>query len=414
MATKGIPKGPEIPDKSQVKEGEGRGGQPGLQHGMQAQPISDRLPTQHGDQDVLTLETYRGVGKFQGKVAIVTGGDSGIGRSVALLLCSITAPLCLHLMKLVTTHLQVAIVTSGDSGIGRSVALLFCSITAPLCLHLMKLVAALQSQVAIVTGGDSGIGRSVSLLLAKEGAKAVAIVHTPKEQKDADDAKKLIEKEGSEALSIPCDLAEGEETCKRIVDQALCDELQESLLTIAGGWQYIVPSIEETTTEILEDTYRTNIFPMFYLTKYAVPHMARGSSIVSSTSVTAYQGSKSLLEYSSTKGAIIAFTRSLSQQLAPKGIRVNAVAAGPIWTPLNPASREDENLEGFKGKDAPLGRIGQPIEAATSYLFLASQASGYTRLADLGVLMAASWEAIEASYMTGQVLHPNGGFVVNG
>ncbi|PRW51056.1 NAD(P)-dependent oxidoreductase [Chlorella sorokiniana] len=267
-----------------------------------------------GDQDVLTLETYRGVGKFQGKVAIVTGGDSGIGRSVAL-------------------------------------------------------------------------------LLAKEGAKGIAIVHTPKEQKDADAAKQLIEKEGSEALSIPCDLAEGEETCKTIVDQVVGKYGKIDVLILNAAIQYIVPSIEETTPEILEDTYRTNIFPMFYLTKFAVPHMARGSSIVSSTSVTAYQGSKSLVEYSSTKGAIVAFTRSLSQQLAPRGIRVNAVAAGPIWTPLNPASREDENLEGFKGKEAPLGRIGQPIEAATSYVFLASQ---------------------EACYMTGQVLHPNGGFVVNG
>ncbi|PSC75991.1 NAD(P)-dependent oxidoreductase [Micractinium conductrix] len=314
MATKGMPEGPEIPDKSQVDTSQKAGGQPGLQRDMQAQPVSDKLPTQHGDQDVLTLEAYKGVGKFRGKVAIVTGGDSGIGRSVAL-------------------------------------------------------------------------------LLAKESAKAVAIVHLPKEQPDADEAKKLIEAEGVEAMLIPADLSEGEEACRCIVEQVVQKHGQINVLINNAAIQYIVPSITETTPEIVEDTFKTNIFPLFYLTKHAVPHMPRGSAIVNSTSVTAYQGSKSLLEYSATKGAIVAFTRSLAGQLAPQGIRVNGVAAGPIWTPLNPASRDQENLEGWLSKEPPLGRIGQPIEAATSYLFLAGQ---------------------ESSYMTGQVLHPNGGYVVNG
>ncbi|EFN56881.1 hypothetical protein CHLNCDRAFT_144531 [Chlorella variabilis] len=310
MATKGMPKGPEIPDTSQVQQG-----QPGLQKELRAQPVSEQLPTQHGDQEVLTLEAYRGVGKLKGKVALLTGGDSGIGRSVAV-------------------------------------------------------------------------------LLAKEGAKGVAIVYLPKEQPDADHARQLIEAEGSEALLIAADLSEGEAACKKIVLEKYG---RVDVLVNNAAIQYVVPSIQETGEEIVSDTFRTNVFPMFFLCKYAVPHMPRGSSIVNSTSVTAYQGSKSLLEYSATKGAIVTFTRSLALQLAPQGIRVNAVAAGPIWTPLQPATMPEEALEGLKASPPPLGHIGQPVEAATSYVFLASQ---------------------EASFMTGQarylfgagpVLHPDGG-----
>ncbi|GAB4818686.1 hypothetical protein N2152v2_005732 [Parachlorella kessleri] len=339
IATEGYPKGPEIPDKSQLGKG-----QPGVQADMESQPITTGLPTQHGQQDVLTVEDYVGVGKLKGRVVIVTGGDSGIGRSVAV-------------------------------------------------------------------------------MMAKEKAKAIAIVYLPKEQQDADDTAKMLEKEGTDAVLLAEDLSQGEQVCKKIVDEMVSKYGKIDILVNNAAIQHIVPSVTETTPEILESTFKTNIFPMFYLAKYAVPHMPRGSSIINSTSVTAYQGSPSLLEYSSTKGAIVAFTRSLSKQLAPKGIRVNAVAPGPIWTPLqpatmpdekleatkssspplgrigqiqtplNPASREQDNLEKWLEKEPPLGRLGQPAECGPSYVFLASQ---------------------EASYYSGQVLHPNGGYVING
>ncbi|KAL4854252.1 putative oxidoreductase YhdF [Chlorella vulgaris] len=291
MATKGMAEGPEIKDKSQVDQG-----QPGLQKDMKDQPVSEQLPTQHGDEEVLTLESYRGVGKFKGKVALITGGDSGIGRSVAV-------------------------------------------------------------------------------LMAKEGAKGVAIVYLPAEQPDAKDAQKLIEAEGSEALLLPMDLSEGDAVCKKIVDKVVEKYGRVDVLVNNAAVQYVVPSITETGPEIVEDTFRTNVFPMIYLSKYCVPHMRRGSSIINSTSVTAYNGSPSLLEYSCTKGAIVSFTRSLALQLADKGIRVNAVASGP------------------------------PVESATSYVFLASQeaafmtaqfSAGDSRLAPLpSANLAAPGSAVE-------------------
>ncbi|KAJ3334054.1 hypothetical protein HDU93_008228 [Gonapodya sp. JEL0774] len=249
----------------------------------------------------------------------------------------------------------------------------------------------------LITGGDSGIGRAVAVLFAKEGCRLVAIAYLAEEQKDANETKKMVEKEGSACLTIACDIAKGENECRRIVDKVV--ESPESggkihVLVNNAAVQFMTESITELASDQLELTFRTNIFAMFYLVKHTLPHMNEGDSIINTTSVTAYKGSPSLLDYSSTKGAIVAFTRSLAKQLAPKGIRVNAVAPGPIWTPLQPVSRTEESLKKWTSEGAPpLGRIGQPAEVATSYVFLA---------------------AADGSYFSGQVLHPNGGDVVNG
>ncbi|KAJ3038677.1 hypothetical protein HDV00_000426 [Rhizophlyctis rosea] len=249
----------------------------------------------------------------------------------------------------------------------------------------------LTGKVAIVTGGDSGIGRAAAVMFAKEGAD-VAIVYVDKEEKDAQQVKKMIEAVGRKALLLPSDIS-NEENCKKIISQTISQFGHLDILVNNAAVQYIQKDIRQISTEQLEKTFKTNIFSMFWLTKYALDHLQKGSTIINTTSVTAYQGSPSLLDYSSTKGAIVSFTRSLSKQLAPKGIRVNAVAPGPIWTPLQPASRDEEDIESFGKKDVPLGRVGQPAEVGTSYVFLASN---------------------DSSYFTGQVLHPNGGSVING
>ncbi|KAJ3057568.1 hypothetical protein HK097_000034 [Rhizophlyctis rosea] len=249
----------------------------------------------------------------------------------------------------------------------------------------------LTGKAALVTGGDSGIGRSVAAMFAREGAD-VAIVYREKEEKDAQETKKLIEGAGRQALLIPTDISV-EANCKKIIDQTIAKFGHLEILVNNAAVQYIKKDIRDITTEQLEETYRTNIFAQFWLVKYALDHLKRGASIINTTSVTAYQGSPHLLDYSSTKGAIVGFTRSLSANLASKGIRVNAVAPGPIWTPLQPASRNEEETKSFGEKSVPLGRVGQPAEVGTSYVFLASN---------------------ESSYFTGQVLHPNGGSVING
>jgi NAD(P)-dependent dehydrogenase (short-subunit alcohol dehydrogenase family) len=248
MATEGLPKGPEIKEHSQINEEHPA---IGIQKEMETPPEISRLPTQHGHQDVLALEEYVGVGKLKGRRVIITGGDSGIGLSAAV-------------------------------------------------------------------------------MMARERAHGIAIVYHPSEQQDADAAQKMIKTEGSECLLMPVDLSEGEPVAKRIIEEVVGAWGKVDILVNNAAIQHIVPSVTDCDPEVLEKTFKVNLFPMFYLTKHAVPHMVRGSTIINTTSVVAYNGSPSLLEYSSTKGAIVAFTRSLAKQLAPKGIRVNAVAPGPV------------------------------------------------------------------------------------
>ena len=247
----------------------------------------------------------------------------------------------------------------------------------------------LRGKVALITGGDSGIGRAVALAFAKEGAD-VAIGYL-NEDEDAKKTKRAIEQQGRRCLTIAGDIGE-ESTCQNLVEQTVKEFGHLDILVNNAAEQHPQESIEDITAEQLERTFRTNIFSMFFLTKAALKHLKEGSTIINTTSVTAYKGNEQLLDYSSTKGAIVAFTRSLSQSLAQKGIRVNGVAPGPIWTPLIPATFPEEKVATF-GADTPLGRPGQPDEVAPSYVFLASK---------------------DSSYMTGQILHPNGGSVVNG
>jgi NAD(P)-dependent dehydrogenase (short-subunit alcohol dehydrogenase family) len=247
----------------------------------------------------------------------------------------------------------------------------------------------LQDKVAIITGGDSGIGRAVAIAFAKEGAD-ISIVYL-EERKDADETKRLVEEHGRRCLLIEGDVGQ-EEFCRKAVEQTVKEFDRLDILVNNAAEQHPQDSIEKISEKQLERTFRTNIFSFFFLVKAAMKHLKKGAAIINTTSVTAYKGSPKLLDYSSTKGAITAFTRSLSQALAEKNIRVNGVAPGPIWTPLIPSTFPAEEVETF-GSDVPLGRAGQPEEVAPSYVFLASD---------------------DASYMTGQVLHPNGGTIVNG
>ncbi|ALA58770.1 SDR family oxidoreductase [Nitrospira moscoviensis] len=247
----------------------------------------------------------------------------------------------------------------------------------------------LQDKVAIITGGDSGIGRAVAVLFAKEGAD-IALVYL-NEHKDAQETKRMVEQEGRRCLALAGDVGD-EPFCRASVERTVRELGRLDVLVNNAAEQHPQETIEKITADQLERTFRTNMFSYFFMTKAALPHLGEGAAIINSTSVTAYKGSPHLLDYSSTKGAIVSFTRSLSQSLAGKQIRVNAVAPGPIWTPLIPSTFPEEKVTSF-GADVPLGRPGEPEEVAPSYVFLASD---------------------DASYMTGQVLHPNGGTVVNG
>ncbi|MEC7741680.1 MAG: SDR family oxidoreductase [Pseudomonadota bacterium] len=248
----------------------------------------------------------------------------------------------------------------------------------------------LAGKVAIVTGGDSGIGRATAVLFAREGAK-VAIAYL-EEHDDARITRDACEAEGAEVLLSAGDLGDPDH-CRGFVDAVIGKWGRLDVLVNNAGEQHPDEDVMDITAEQLQRTFQTNIFSMFYLVQAARPHLQRGAAIVNCTSVTMYKGAPILLDYSATKGAITAFTRSLSENLVADGIRVNAVAPGPIWTPLNPCGGQPpENMDDF-GEDTPMGRPGEPNEVAPAFLFLACD---------------------DSSYMSGQVLHPNGGIVVNG
>lgn len=247
----------------------------------------------------------------------------------------------------------------------------------------------LKGKVALITGGDSGIGRATAVLYAQEGAK-IAIVYRD-EDTDAEKTKDLIEAEGSEAILLRGDIGQ-KAFCKDAVQQTVDQFGTIDILVNNEGEQHAQEDPEDIDEDQIERTFRTNIFGTIFMTQLSLPHMKEGGRIICVTSVTAFKGQDLLIDYASTKGAILAFVRAMSSKLAPKGILVNGVAPGPIWTPLIPASFPPDKVESF-GENTPLGRPGQPNEVAPALLFLACE---------------------DSSYMTGQVLHPNGGTLVGG
>lgn len=247
----------------------------------------------------------------------------------------------------------------------------------------------LKGKKVLITGGDSGIGRSAAVHFAREGAD-IAIVYYD-EHKDAKETKQMIEDEGQKCLLICGDLKD-EEFCKQAVQEAVDGLGGLNIVVNNAAVQYPQEKFEDVTGDQVRETFETNILSFFYVTREAMKHLTNGDSIINTTSVTAYRGSAHLIDYSSTKGAIVSFTRSASAMLAEKGIRVNAIAPGPIWTPLIPATFKPEEVAVF-GQDTPLKRAGQPSEVGPAYVFLASE---------------------DASYITGQVIHINGGEVVGG
>lgn len=249
-------------------------------------------------------------------------------------------------------------------------------------------VGKLKDKVALITGGDSGIGRAVAVAMAREGA-LISIVYLD-EHKDADETLAAVKQEGSRGIKFAGDVGD-EKFCQDAIERTVKEFGKLDILVNNAAEQHEVEEPLEIDTSQLERTFRTNVFGYFYMAKAALRHIKAGGAIVNSTSVTAYKGHKTLIDYAATKGAIVAFTRSLSEAVIEKGIRVNAVAPGPIWTPLIPASFDPEHVAKH-GEASPMGRAGQPNEVAPCYVFLVSE---------------------EASYISGQVLHPNGGTIVN-
>lgn len=248
----------------------------------------------------------------------------------------------------------------------------------------------LIGKVALITGGDSGIGRSIAITFAKHGAD-IAICYLSKEKKDAKETKKYIESYGSRCLLLPQNLT-SEKQCKKVIKKTHDVFKRLDILVNNAGIHYPQNKIENISSKQLIETFNINVFSMFYLVKSALNYLKKGSTIINTASVTAYRGSAHLIDYSATKGAIVSFTRSLAASLMDRKIRVNAVAPGPVWTPLIVSSLKPKEIKTF-GSDSPMGRVGQPIDIAPCYLFLASE---------------------DSSYITGQVLHPNGGEIVNG
>jgi NAD(P)-dependent dehydrogenase (short-subunit alcohol dehydrogenase family) len=247
----------------------------------------------------------------------------------------------------------------------------------------------LQNKVAIISGGDSGIGRAVAIYFAKEGAD-VAIIYL-NEHEDAEETKRQVEQEGRQCFLIAGDIGD-EQFCKEAVKKTIDQFGKIDIVVNNAAEQHPQNSLLNITSQQLEKTFRTNVFGYFYLTKAALPYLQQGSVIINTASITAYEGNEQLLDYSATKGAIVAFTRSLAKSLVQKGIRVNGVAPGPIWTPLIPSTFPSDQVATF-GANTPMKRPGQPSEVAPSYVFLASD---------------------DSSYITGQMIHVNGGKIVNG
>jgi NAD(P)-dependent dehydrogenase (short-subunit alcohol dehydrogenase family) len=241
----------------------------------------------------------------------------------------------------------------------------------------------LKGRKALITGGDSGIGRAVAIAFAREGAD-VALSYLPVEQEDADVTIKEIEAAGRKAVAIPGDITD-ESFCKEMVKRAVEELGSIDILVNNAGRQRYVETIEDLTTEQFEGTFKTNVFAMFWITKAVLEKMPAGGSIINTTSIQSYQPSPGLLDYASTKAAITAFTKSLAKMVIKKGIRVNAVAPGPVWTPLQPShGQPQEKLVKF-GQNTPIGRPGQPAELAPTYVFLASQESSYITAEVIGV-----------------------------
>lgn len=244
----------------------------------------------------------------------------------------------------------------------------------------------LADKVAIITGGDSGIGQAVAIAFAKEGADVVVAYYS--EQQDADETVNAVQAKGRRCIPVKCDLKQ-ESAAGQVVDTVLKEFGHINILVNNIAVQYPQDSILDISAEQLQNTFATNVFSYFYMTKAVLPHLSTGSSVINTASVTAYKGTPTLIDYSATKGAIVSFTRSMALSLAANGIRVNAVAPGPVWTPLIVSSFTPQMVEKF-GQDVPLARAGQPFELAPAYVYLASD---------------------DSAYMTGQVLHVNGGVI---